>query len=122
MNGCMAFCCGRSGGGCYCKSDLQLTTHSLVPESQEQAACIADDNLLSSHAPVGDRIDGSTDVIYAPRGLRISFPQSTLYFQLHHMAPTSPSVRRTRTLDREAKRREHDTVKKSRFYQAWDER
>jgi hypothetical protein len=38
------------------------------------------------------------------------------------MAPKTRSKARQTTLDRDIKRREHDTVKKTRFYEAYDAR
>ena len=67
------------------------------------------------NSPVGVKINGLTDVIFAPRGLRISFLRLTLYFQLHYMAPILLSIRCTRTLDRKIERREYNIIKKSRF-------
>ena len=44
----------------------------------------------------------------------------TLHFQSSTMAPTKPSTKRPRTPDRTTERREHDTVKKSRFFEAYN--
>ena len=52
----------------------------------------------------------------------ISSSPPTLQLQSHHMAPTRTSTERPQTPRRKTARREHDTIKKSRFFEAWDNR
>ena len=50
----------------------------------------------------------------------ILFPPFHPLLSIPLMAPTTRSTERPKTPEREIKRREHDTVEKSRFYQAYD--